>query len=169
MPAPKGHPMWANMKRPKIFKTPVELWNQACDYFYWCDENPWYKNEALKSGDRAGEIIKIPVQRPYTIIGLCNYLNISKQTFHNYQNSKDYKKYFDVAREIAAIIETNQIEGATINAYNHNIIARLLGLVEKTENTIKTIKPIKIEIINADDKFPDNEDDIDLTKDKDAD
>jgi len=31
---------------------------------------------------------------------------------------------------------------------------------------IETIKPIKIEIINTDDKFPDNEDDIDLTREK---
>lgn len=166
MPAPKGHPMWANMRNPKKFKTPKEMWDLAIKYFQWCDDNPWYKNEAIKSGNDAGKIIHIPTQRPYTIIGLCNYLKINEDTFLNYQHKKGYEKFFGVSKEIRSIIEQNQIEGATINAYNHNIIARLLGLIDKTEKTIKTHKPIKIEIINADDKFPDNEDDIDLTREK---
>lgn len=139
MPAPKGHPLWGNPLKPKKYATPEELWDAAVEYFDYCDENPWYKSEAIKGGDLAGSLVEVPTQRPYTFQGLCNFLNITYQTFSNYEKAKGYETYFEICTHIRAIIEQNQLEGATVGAYNHAIIARLLGLAENV-NTNTTSK-----------------------------
>jgi hypothetical protein len=58
--------------------------------------------------------------------------------FKNYEKDKDKSEFFAVTHEIRRIIETQQFEGASVGAFNPNIIARKLGLSEKTEsqNTI---------------------------------
>jgi len=135
MAAPKGNKYYMNRKkngRERIFKTPQELLNKCYDYFHWCDENPWMKNDVIRSGERTGEIIKIPAQRPYSIETLCVYIGIAKRTFDEYSSREDF---LPVTTHVREIIESNQLEGAIVGAYNHNIIARKLGLSDKTDIT----------------------------------
>ena len=43
MAAPKGNQFWmlrSKHGRDKLFATPEALWEAACEYFQWCDENP---------------------------------------------------------------------------------------------------------------------------------
>lgn len=119
--------------RDKIFSSPDVFLEQAYEYFKHCDDNPWYKNEAVKGGHMAGEIVQVPTQRPYTLKGLCIFLGITEQTFLNYENSETHKDFFDVFTHVREVIENNQLEGATVGAYNANIIGRLLGLADKQE------------------------------------
>jgi hypothetical protein len=146
MAAPKGNDFWklrAKSGRDKIFSSPEVFLEEAYNYFDSCNENPWFKNEAIKSGDMAGVIINIPTQRPYTLQGLCVFLNIDTQTFRNYETNEIYKDFFGVFRHIHEIIECNQLEGATVGCYNANIIGRLLGLAE----TVNTTSNVKQEIV----------------------
>lgn len=42
MAAPKGNQFWmlrSKHGRDKLFATPEALWEAACEYFQWCDEN----------------------------------------------------------------------------------------------------------------------------------
>jgi hypothetical protein len=136
MAAPKNNQFWKmrDLKsRQKIFSTPELLLEAAYEYFKQCDENPWYKNEAIKSGMDAGKIIQIPVRTPYTFEGLYSFLGISRIGYMNYEKDEKYEVYFTITTHIRSIIERNQIEGASVGAYNPNIIARLLGLVDKSE------------------------------------
>jgi hypothetical protein len=123
-------------------KTPGEFLEKAYDYFKWCDENPWYKKEAIKGGDKVGTIIEIPTQRPYTVEGMCVFIGITRKTFTElYSVRKDFIPVTTHAREV---IEANQLEGAIVGAYNPNIIARKLGLADKKEisadNTITWVE-----------------------------
>ena len=34
--------------RDKLFSTPELLWEAACEYFQWCDENPWLSKKAVQ-------------------------------------------------------------------------------------------------------------------------
>ena len=34
--------------RDKLFATPELLWDAACEYFQWCDENPWTTRKAIQ-------------------------------------------------------------------------------------------------------------------------
>lgn len=127
------------MGRPVAFETPDELWIKAEEYFEWCDDNPWYKNEVLRSGDRAGDIIAIPTERPYTIKGLCVFIGITTQTLSNYGKKEDKKEqpqeidFFGVVTHIKNILYTQKFEGATVGVFNPNIIAMDLGLTAKQD------------------------------------
>ena len=71
-----------------------------------------------------------------TIEGLCIYLDVTVQTFHNYgSNEKPYKEYFEIVTRIREIIRDQKLTGAMIGCYNANIIARELGMVDKKEVT----------------------------------
>lgn len=140
MSAPIGNQFWRLREkhgRDKIYSTSAELLEDCYEYLQWCDDNPWYRNEAIKGGDRAGEIINIPTARPYTLTGLCVYLNISSETWKDYSKREDF---VGVTTRVEEIIRTQKFEGAAVGAFNANIIARDLGLKEQTEISGKTIK-----------------------------
>lgn len=138
MPAPKGNNYWNFVgKHGRNHKyTPSSLWKEAIQYFEWISQRVWNKNEAIKSGDMAGVIIKVPTSTPMSIESFCLFADISYQTFLNYEsNEGTYKAFFEVTTRIRKTIEAQQFEGATVGAYNQNIIARKLGLADKTDIT----------------------------------
>lgn len=117
--------------RDKIFADPQILLDAASEYFDMCDNTPWYKQEAIKGGDAAGTLIKIPTQKPYTLKGgLCHFLDIDFQTWLNY---KEYPNFKPVMDRIEEFIYNQKFEGATVGVFNANIIARELGLVDKKD------------------------------------
>lgn len=159
MAAPKGNQFWKLVGRAwdkeKTFSGPEELWIKAIEYFQWCDENPWYKNDPVKAGDHFGETVKTPTQRPYTISGLCLFLGISQDTLLNYEKKEGYEAYFGITRAIKEIIYTQKFEGAAVGAFKENIIARDLGLVDKREDTanpFKELSELKVTIVKPEDE-----------------
>lgn len=120
-------------KHGRNFKyTPEKYWEEAIKYFEWISGRKWYHNEAIKGGDKAGKLIKIPTETPMSIESFCVFADISLDTFLKYESNKDpYKDFHDVSTRIRSIIESQQFEGATVGVFNHSIIARKLGLVDK--------------------------------------
>ena len=135
MAAPKGNTYWQfRNKHGRDFKyTPDALWEEAVKYFEWISENVWNKKEAIKSGEMAGTLIDIPTQTPMSIESFCLFADIDDNTFFRYEKEKGYEDFWDITTRIRKIIESNQFEGATVGAYNPNIIARKLGLSDKQE------------------------------------
>ena len=72
--------------RPLKYKTPEDLELQCQAYFDYRDKTPWYKNEAVKSGVNAGDIIQVPTLMPYTLISLCDFLGISQKCWYTIQS-----------------------------------------------------------------------------------
>ena len=116
---------------------PELLWEAAKEYFEWCDANPWYKTEQLKKPftykDENGAIktqtiTHIPTARPYTIKGLCVFLQVDDELLDNYGEKKDFS---EVVTRIRTIIYTQKFEGAAVGAFNPAIMIRELGLVDK--------------------------------------
>lgn len=147
MGAPLGNNYWQfRNKHGRDYKyQPEELWEEFKQYVEWVNDTPWYKNEAIKSGDMAGTIIPIPTRKPLTIEGFCLFADIVHKTFMDYEKRKDF---VTVVTRIRGAIENDQLEGASVGAYNPNIIARKLGLQDKqqTEHTGEIIvKPPKFE------------------------
>lgn len=145
MSAPKGNKYWEfRGKHGRDFRyTPELLWVEAVKYFEWISQNVWNKKEAIKSGELAGTLVDIPTSTPMSIESFCLFADIDRQTFLNYESNKEpYLDFFEVTTRIRGIIESNQFEGATVGAYNPNIIARKLGLADKTETTIKQEQPL---------------------------
>lgn len=138
MPAPKGNQFWklrSKHGRDRLFATPALLWESACEYFDWCDKHPWEKVD-FKGKDI--QEVKLPTARPYTITGLCLYLDCSKNFLEQFElsltDSEQDKDFSGIITRIRETIYTQKFEGAAVGAYNANIIARDLGLVDKHDH-----------------------------------
>jgi hypothetical protein len=118
--------------------TPESLCEKFNEYFEYMKTQTWQKTDAIKSGEMAGETIYIPINTPLSRKSFCIFANISEDTLRNYASNKEsYTQYFDLTTRALEIIDNNQIEGAIVGVYNPNIVARLNGLSEKTENDNK--------------------------------
>jgi hypothetical protein len=120
-------------------KYDAEQWEAKLkEYFEFMKTQTWIKYEAIKSGEMAGQLIPIPTPTPLTRKNLCIFAQISEETLRNYESNKEgYQNHFEVTTHALNIIDNNQIEGALVGAYNPNLVARLNGLSEKTENDNK--------------------------------
>lgn len=138
-----GNQYWrvrVNTGRPKAFENPQQLADAANEYFEFIEQNP-FKEQDFRGKD-AYEV-KINRMRPMTIEGLCNALEITRQSFLNYEKNPDF---FDVVTRIRQIIENNQFEGAAAGFLNPNIIARKLGLADKTAATVQLGTTFEVEM-----------------------
>ncbi len=138
MAAPKGNQFWkqrAKHGRDKIFENPENLWESACEYFEWCDANPFKKQEAktINIGDYQSkvEIVELDVMRAYTWNGLHIFLDI--YNLHSYKADPKYKDFSNVLTRIGEVIYTQKFTGAASGFFNSSIIARDLGLADKIE------------------------------------
>ena len=161
MAAPKNNSFWKQRQkhgRDKIFASPDALWSAACEYFEWCDANPWRIEKTKKKG-KSKEIETTPTQRPYTISGLCVYLGVNT----DYLNEITDKDYSGIITRIKQIIETNQVEGAMVGAYNANIVSRINGLTDKMDiesggEKLKAV--IQVQVVNTGVPLASSEDEI---------
>lgn len=132
MAAPKGNQFWKHRSkhgRDKIFESPEMLWEAAQEYFESVDSRKWIRTEF--HGKDATEC-KVPNETPYTISGLCVFLDINRTTWMHYKEHKDFS---NIAARIEQIIYTQKIEGASVGAFNASIVARELGLTDKSQVT----------------------------------
>lgn len=75
-----GNKFWlvrSSHGRKPIFETPDDLWNAACEYFQWVEENPLYEDRLVTfQGSATHE--PVAKMRAMTIAGLCLFLDISR-------------------------------------------------------------------------------------------
>jgi hypothetical protein len=140
--APSGNNFWelrSKHGRDKLFKTPELMWEAALEYFKWCVDNPLIEIDYKgKDADR----VEIPKMRAFTYQGLTSYLDCGVEYFRQFKASltgKSDEESKDFSRVIIRIEETiynQKFTGAAAGFLNPNIIARDLGLSEKTESKI---------------------------------
>lgn len=141
----QGNKYWQLREKHGRYKAykPDELWEEACNYFEWIDENPAIGNDTkTKSGGKNGEELEIKTTKsvkPYTESGLQIYLGITDTTWENYCSGVDsYADFLAVTKMIKKIIYTQKFEGAAIGQFNANIIARDLGLTDKKDIKVES-------------------------------
>src|SRR5690606_35163598 len=132
MAAPIGNKYWqlrSKHGRDKLFATPELLWQAACEYFVWCDNNPVLKEDyVVKDADK----VQSELQRHYTISGLCIYLDVSSVWWAKIKGSAT-EDFLQVLSSIEEIIYSQKFDGAAVGVFNQSIIARDLGLADKKE------------------------------------
>lgn len=118
------------------------LWEAACEYFEWCDENPLIE---IDFRGKDAERVSIPKMRPYTIQGLCLFLDCNTVYLNQFETSlkkkedeisKDFSK---IVMRIREVIYNQKFTGAASGFLNPNIIARDLGLQDKKEIEVKEV------------------------------
>ncbi|SEN67267.1 terminase small subunit [Bradyrhizobium sp. OK095] len=146
MSAPVGNEFWkarSSHGRAPIFASADALWFASCEYFDWVEANPLYETKAFGSKD-GPQTIRLPKMRAMTNSGLCIFLDISRQAWTEYRARQDFG---DVCSRVDEVIRTQKFEGASADLFNANIIARDLGLADRSEQTGANGGPIKSENI----------------------
>lgn len=145
MSAPLGNRFWearSSHGRSPIFATPDDLWSACCEYFDWVETNPLYERKAFSSKDGINTI-DLPKMRAMTISGLCIFLDISRDTWQQYRAREDFS---GITSRVDDTIRTQKFEGASAELLNPNIIARDLGLADKSEQSGPNGGPIETKI-----------------------
>jgi hypothetical protein len=128
MPAPKGNQYYLlakNFVKPKKYK-PVALFKKFLDYVEWNVKNPLKEQKVFGSGKR----MTVDKMRAMTIVGFCNYAQIERSTYENYEKDEEY---FRICVRIKDMIYQQKLEGAAADLLNPSIIAREIGLSDKSE------------------------------------
>lgn len=134
MGAPKGNQFWklrAKHGRDKLFSTPELLWQAACEYFQWCNDNPLYETKAFAFQGQI-DTIQLPVMRAMTLSHLCLYLGCNEAYFRQFKSTAE-NDFSTVIDNIEQTIYNQKFQGAAGNLLNANIISRELGLMDKSE------------------------------------
>lgn len=145
MSAPIGNEFWkarSSHGRAPIFASADALWSACCEYFEWVEANPLYERKAFSSKDGINTI-DLPKMRAMTISGLCIFLDISRQAWSEYRAREDFS---DICARVDETIRTQKFEGASADLLNANIIARDLGLADKSEQSGPNGGPIEAKI-----------------------
>lgn len=94
---------------------------------------------------KTGEQVTLKLKKPLTIQSFILYANITRQTYLDILNDKDYRIYdsmlVDMFTRVHEIIQDNQISGAILNEYNANIVSRINGL-QDTINVESNMQPV---------------------------
>lgn len=136
MAAPAGNQFWkarSSHGRNPIFASPDELFEACCEYFEWVEANPLYEDK-LTSYQGVNTHEPVAKMRAMTLSGLCIFLDISRQGWSEYRTREDFS---DITSRVEEVIRTQKFEGASADLLNSNIIARDLGLADKSELTGK--------------------------------
>ena len=161
MAAPAGNQFWkvrSSHGRDPIFKLPADLWDVCCEYFEWIETNPLWEDKLVTF---QGGATHVPVakMRAMTLDGLCIFLDIDRKTWDNYRIRDDF---FPITSRVDQIIRTQKFQGAAADLLNPNIIARDLGLAERSEVTgkgggpVETIQRIERIIVDSNAKNSDS-------------
>ena len=142
MPAPKGNRFWearSSHGRKPIFATPEGLWQACQEYFAWVEDNPLWEDKLVTfQGIATHE--PVAKMRAMTIDGLCLFLDIDDQTWRNYAAKEDF---IGITSRVEKAIRSQKFAGAAADLLNANIIARDLGLADKSELSGKNGGPVE--------------------------
>jgi len=147
MSAPLQNKFWLKRSshgRKPLFREPEEFYNACLEYFEVTSKQTVYKFDYV---GKDGNKVETHTPIPFTISGLCTFLDISQQSWYNYKNNNT-KDFFEVCTRVEDIIKTQKFNYAVANIFNHSIIARDLGLVDKQDLTTKG-KSIKAEPVKT--------------------
>ena len=123
------------MAKHKYIETPERLCELFTEYVAHEKNNPMYKTEYV---GKEGEKVQTPLQVPITFEGFECWLadnDIITDLGHYAANTDNsYEPYRTIITRIRKNCFTQNFKGASVGLFNANIIAKKLGLVEKTEN-----------------------------------
>jgi len=140
-PAIIGNQFWKQRSshgRKPLFDSGENLWNACVEYFEWVEANPLKEEKifSFQGGIVKGEVSKM---RAMTFDGLFLFLDIAKQTWHNYHNSEVLA---ETVERVEHYIRDYKFTGAAAELLNPIIIARDLGLRDGMEHTGRDGGPI---------------------------
>ncbi|HBT01635.1 MAG TPA: terminase small subunit [Citreicella sp.] len=135
-----GNRIWEmnpNPGRQPTFADGDELWTAAVEYFEWCHGNPLLEDQLVTF---QGVATHEPVAkvRALTQRGLCLFLGISMETWRGWRtlgHEIHRPDLADTIDRIEGVIWEQKFTNAAAGLLVHGLIARELGLADKSEVT----------------------------------
>lgn len=118
--------------RPRTIVSPDDLWELFVEYKESIFNSPYVKKEVTQRANGA-ELKQIYIDKPLTWDGFELFIDI--HSLRDYK--KKYKEFSHIITRIDKEIYNNKFSGAASGLFNSNIIARDLGLKDRSENDIK--------------------------------
>jgi len=159
MAAPKGNQFWrarSSHGRDKNFSSASELWDAACEYFQWVEDNPLTEYKVAQF-QGAPVPMELPKMRAMTIGGLCLFLGVNTVYFNQFESAlksfsqEEVEDFSKVIADIKQTIYEQKFSGAAADLLNANIISRELGLADKQDlnHSGKIGSELNIKLISA--------------------
>lgn len=127
----------------KYIESPEHLWNYFSEYVLHEQSNPMHKVEWV---GKEGRFEKTPLETPITFEGFECYLSDKGiiNDLGDYTSNKGgaYEIYSTIITRIQKNCFVHNFKGASVGLFNPNLIARKLGLVEKTQTDVKVEQPL---------------------------
>lgn len=120
--------------RPPKYKTPLELWEKAMEYFEWKKTQTFPK---VVTGGRDLESMVVNMPTPMTVSEFAMFCGLTTQGLNVLarEEGKFHEEFegtgitfFSVITCIKEAIRQQKIDGASAGAFQHNIIAMEMGL-----------------------------------------
>lgn len=129
-----------------IYDSPDKLWRDCVEYFTWAQDNPLIEAKAF-AYEGVITMAEIPKARVMTVEGLCAHLGFTSRSWRSWRD--DRKDLGPVIERVEEIIYTQKFELAAADLLNPALIARDLGLANKTELTGADGGPIKTQTLDV--------------------
>ncbi|MEL6204113.1 MAG: terminase small subunit [Pseudomonadota bacterium] len=123
--------------RPRAYKTAEDLQEAVDSYFDWIEKTPLWELRTVGK-----ELRRVPKMRAPTLLGLCGFIGMTTETWRQYRGKEEYSA---VTTRTDELMRAWKFEGAAAELFHPNIIARDLGLSDKSEVTGKDGGPIETE------------------------
>ena len=143
MAAPKGNSFYllrSKHGRDKLFETPELLQNALYEYIETVETNSWETNQTTV-GDSGINSTTKTLQRPFSRKGFYLFIGASETWLNKFKQNCS-NDFFKVIEEIEMTIDTQQFDGASIGVFKENIIARIQGIKDNSENKIFIEQPL---------------------------
>lgn len=131
------------MAKGKYIETPERLWELFLNYVEHERNSPLYKREYV---GKDGEEKDTPLQVPITFEGFECYVSDLDiiQDLGDYSNVKNesYASYRPIITRITKNCFVQNFKGASVGLFNPNLIAKKLGLIDKSQTQIISEQPL---------------------------
>lgn len=111
------------------YENPDDLWDACQQYFEWVEANPLQTAQTVKFQGEAS-IVMVPKMRAMTIEGLCRFIGVTSRAWREWRQTR--KDVLPIITQVEEIMFEQKFTGAAADLLNPNIIARDLGLVDRS-------------------------------------
>ena len=113
--------------RPPVFEAPEQLEDEVFSYLQWVKDNPLVELKAFGTG----LILRVPKKRYPTASGCAMYCGVTPRAWRHWKAKGHHLK--DVVEWAEEMMLQIKMEGAASGFFNSTIVARDVGLKDKSE------------------------------------
>jgi hypothetical protein len=127
----------------KYIETPEKLWDLFKEYVQHEKDNPMYRIDYVgKDGDKVNTKLDTPITFEGFECWLADQDVIEHLSDYSANKNGVYDAYSTIITRIRQNCFVQNFKGASVGLFNANLIAKKIGLVEKTETNLKVEQEI---------------------------